>query len=68
MLVEERQRGKWRGRTPQNKLVFFTDERDWRGQLVDVRVTWSGPWSMQARLSDELAMIETELALPLLSA
>ena len=68
VLVEERQRGKWRGRTPQNKLVFFADERDWRGQLIDVQVTWTGPWSMQARLPETLAMMETERVLPLLSA
>ena len=53
ILVEENQRGKWRGRTPQNKLVFFADERDWKGKLVNVQITWTGPWSMQARLSDK---------------
>jgi len=51
VLVEEEVKGKWRGRIPQNKLVFFEDEsRDWRGQLVEVEVTWTGPYSMQARL------------------
>jgi tRNA-2-methylthio-N6-dimethylallyladenosine synthase len=51
VLVEDQVKGKWRGRTPQNKLVFFSDDaHDWRGQLARVQVTWSGPWSMQARL------------------
>ncbi|MCS6837018.1 MAG: tRNA (N6-isopentenyl adenosine(37)-C2)-methylthiotransferase MiaB [Anaerolineae bacterium] len=50
VLVEDQQKGKWRGRTPQNKLVFFEAEGDWRGQLVQVEITWTGPWSMQARL------------------
>ncbi|NDJ62351.1 MAG: MiaB/RimO family radical SAM methylthiotransferase, partial [Chloroflexi bacterium] len=50
VLVEEAHKGKWRGRTPQNKLVFFEDDRDWRGQLVDVEIVWTGPWSMQGRL------------------
>ena len=50
VLVEDQHKGKWRGRTPQNKLVFFEDERDWRGQVVDVEITWTGPWSMQGRL------------------
>jgi tRNA-2-methylthio-N6-dimethylallyladenosine synthase len=51
VLVEDRHRGKWRGRTPQNKLVFFQDDsRDWRGQLAPVEITWTGPWSMQGRL------------------
>jgi tRNA-2-methylthio-N6-dimethylallyladenosine synthase len=47
MLVEERHKGKWRGRTRTNKLVFFEDEGDWRGKLVQVQITWTGPWSMQ---------------------
>ena len=51
ILVEDKHRGKWRGRTRTNKLVFFKDDRDWRGQLVDVRITWTGPWSMQAELA-----------------
>jgi len=51
VLVEGRHKGKWRGRTRNDKLVFFEDAaRDWTGQLADVEVTWTGPWSMQARL------------------
>lgn len=50
VLVEDQHRGKWRGRTRQNKLVFFKDDADWRGRLVDVQITWTGPWSMQGRL------------------
>ncbi len=50
VLVEEEHRGKWKGRTPTNKLVFFEDEGDWRGKLVQVEVTWAGPWSMQGEL------------------
>lgn len=50
ILVEDQHKGKWRGRTPQNKLVFFEAEGDYRGELIDVEVTWTGPWSMQARL------------------
>lgn len=50
VLVEEKHRGRWRARTPQNKLVFFEAEGDWKGRLAQVEVTWTGPWSMQARL------------------
>ncbi len=50
VLVEDEHRGKWRGRTPQNKLVFFEDSGDWRGRLVDIEITWTGPHSMQGRL------------------
>jgi tRNA-2-methylthio-N6-dimethylallyladenosine synthase len=50
VLVEELQRGRWRGRTKTNKLVFFEDRADWRGQLVRVRITWTGPWSLVGAL------------------
>lgn len=53
VLVEEQHKGKWRGRTPQNKLVFFEDGGDWKGKLANVQVTWTGPWSMQGRLKVE---------------
>lgn len=50
VLVEEQHKGKWRARTPQNKLVFFEAEGDWKGKLATVEITWTGPWSMQGRL------------------
>jgi tRNA-2-methylthio-N6-dimethylallyladenosine synthase len=51
VLVEERHKGKWRGRTRTNKLIFFdVRDRDWSGQLVQVRVTRTGPWSMQGEV------------------
>jgi tRNA-2-methylthio-N6-dimethylallyladenosine synthase len=53
VLVEEKHKGKWKGRTRTNKLVFFSDEGaggpDWRGKRVDVDITWTGPWSMQGQ-------------------
>jgi len=57
VLVEDQQGGKWRGRTPQNKLVFFEAKTpggaDFRAQLLDVEITWTGPWSMQGRIAGE---------------
>lgn len=50
VLVEDQHKGKWRGRTPQNKLVFFEADDDLRGIVTDVEITWTGPWSMQGRL------------------
>lgn len=51
VLVEGQHKGKWRGRTRTNKLVFFQDRRerpeDWLGRLAMVHITWTGPWSMQ---------------------
>ncbi len=50
VLFEEQVRGRWKGRTPTNKLVFVETDEDLRGQLRHVRITWTGPWSMQAAL------------------
>jgi tRNA-2-methylthio-N6-dimethylallyladenosine synthase len=48
VLVEGRDRDRWRARTRTNKLVFFEDPRPLEGQLIEVQVDWSGPWSMIA--------------------
>jgi len=50
VLFEEKVRGRWRGRTPTNKLVFLESDEDLRGQVCAVQITWTGPWSMQAAL------------------
>lgn len=40
-------KNRWRGRTRNNKLVFFEDEtRDWKGKLANIKIEWTGPWSM----------------------
>jgi tRNA-2-methylthio-N6-dimethylallyladenosine synthase len=46
VLVEGKKKERWWGRTRTDKLVFFDDEGDWRGQMVNVRITWAGPWSL----------------------
>jgi tRNA-2-methylthio-N6-dimethylallyladenosine synthase len=47
VLVEEKNKERWKGRTRNNKLVFFEDEtRDWKGKLANVHIDWTGPWSM----------------------
>lgn len=51
VLVEGEHKGKWRGRTRTNKLVFFEDAGDWRGKLAQVVITWTGPWSMQGMVA-----------------
>jgi len=50
VLFEEKVKGRWKGRTPTNKLVFVESNEDLRGKIEVVTVTWTGPWSMQARL------------------
>lgn len=47
VLVDGRERGKWRGRTDTDKLVFFADGGgDYMGKLVDVRITKTSPWAL----------------------
>ena len=50
VLFEEKVKGRWRGRTPTNKLVFVETAEDLHGKIVRATVTWTGPWSMQASL------------------
>jgi tRNA-2-methylthio-N6-dimethylallyladenosine synthase len=50
VLVEERAKGKWRGRDPRNRLVFFEDQADWSGRIAHVRIDRTGPWSLGGAL------------------
>lgn len=52
VLVDGRDKQRWRGRTRTHKLIFFDDPRPLLGRLVDVEVTWAGPWSMIGRAVD----------------
>jgi tRNA-2-methylthio-N6-dimethylallyladenosine synthase len=67
VLFETRVRGRWRGRTPTNKLVFVESESDLRGQTRDVRVTWTGPWSMQAKLLGDKAVLQPTDSIPVIT-
>jgi tRNA-2-methylthio-N6-dimethylallyladenosine synthase len=62
VLVEEKNRGRWKGRTRTNKLVFFEDETgtDWHGKLVNLEITWTGPWSLRGTLPGQKALIATD--------
>ena len=59
VLVEEKRKGRWRGRTRTNKLAFFEEEANWRGKLAQVRITWGGPWSLIGEISPDSA-VETD--------
>lgn len=50
VLVEDRHKGRWRGRTPQGTWCFFDAPGEWAGRLVQVRITHSGPWSLQGQV------------------
>ena len=53
ILVEGEQKGKWQGRTRTNKLVFFADDRDYLGQLVQVKIERCSPWALQGKVDNE---------------
>jgi len=50
VLVDGRERGKWKGRTRSDKLVFFEDSRDVLGKFVKIQITKISPWSLQGSL------------------
>ena len=47
VLVEGKKKGKWFGRTRTDKLVFFEAEGDYLGQLVNIEIKKTSPWSLQ---------------------
>ena len=47
VLFEEKVKGRWKGRTTTNKLVFVESENDLAGRILPTRIIWAGPWSMQ---------------------
>ncbi|HVN16863.1 MAG TPA: tRNA (N6-isopentenyl adenosine(37)-C2)-methylthiotransferase MiaB [Anaerolineales bacterium] len=57
VLFEEKVKGRWKGRTPTNKLVFVESEEDLKSKTLPVNITWTGPWSMQANLVKQPVLI-----------
>ncbi|MCJ7696662.1 MAG: tRNA (N6-isopentenyl adenosine(37)-C2)-methylthiotransferase MiaB [Anaerolineaceae bacterium] len=51
VLFEGKSKTRWRGRTTTNKLVFVESQESLLGQERDIRITWTGPWSMLGELS-----------------
>jgi len=47
VLVEGSKAGKWYGRTGSDRLVFFRDESDLKGRLVDVEINTASAWALQ---------------------
>ncbi len=50
VLFEGKNKNRWRGRTPNNKLVFVESDQDLLGKVQLIKITWTGPWSMQGSL------------------
>lgn len=50
LFEEKSKKGRWRGRTETNKLVFVESQDELRGKLLPVQIDWTGPWSMLGHL------------------
>lgn len=64
VLVEDQHKGKWRGRSRQNKLVFIESDLPLRGRLVEAQITWTGPWSMQGRFVRDVSPLPDKVQAP----
>jgi tRNA-2-methylthio-N6-dimethylallyladenosine synthase len=53
VLFEEKVKKRWKGRTPNNELVFTESEEDLRGKVLPVKINWTGPWSMIGELGED---------------
>ncbi len=47
ILVEGKRKGKWFGRTRNNKLVFFESSDHYLGELIKVKIDKTSPWALQ---------------------
>ncbi len=50
VLVDGREKGRWKGRTRTDKLMFFDSEEDLLGRLIGVKVEKSSPWALQGSI------------------
>ncbi len=50
LFEEMSKKGRWRGRTETNKLVFVESTDNLLGKIVPVKVYWSSPWTMLAKI------------------
>ena len=52
LFEQKSKKGRWRGRTETNKLVFVENDEDLKGKLLPVTINWTGPWSMLGQISE----------------
>ncbi len=53
VLVEGKKKDKWQGRTRSGKLVFVSDKGNHPGQLVNIRIEKTSPWSLQGKVENK---------------
>jgi tRNA-2-methylthio-N6-dimethylallyladenosine synthase len=47
VLVEGREKGRWKGRNRNDKLIFLEDDRNLQGRTINVRIEKTSPWWLQ---------------------
>ncbi len=57
VLVDGKQRGRWRGRSRGNTLVFFDAPGNWLGETVNVRITEPMTWYLIGEVEHEPARV-----------
>jgi tRNA-2-methylthio-N6-dimethylallyladenosine synthase len=60
VLVTGRKGGKWFGRTPGDKLVFFREDSNYLGKIVTIRITKTSPWSLIGKLEAPVGQEQEE--------
>jgi tRNA-2-methylthio-N6-dimethylallyladenosine synthase len=53
VLVEAQNKGRWQGRTRNDKIVFFSGAADLIGKPVMVTIEKTSPWSLQGMATDK---------------
>jgi tRNA-2-methylthio-N6-dimethylallyladenosine synthase len=53
VLVDQKAKGRWTGRTRGNQLVHFDDDRDLLGKMIDVKITRTSPWYFMGEAAGE---------------
>ncbi len=52
VLVDGREKGRWKGRSRTDKLVFFDSEQDLLGHMVRAQIDKSSPWALQGSIME----------------
>jgi len=50
VLINERHKKQWKGRTRTNKLVFINSDQNLLGKIISARINWTGAWSMRGEI------------------